>query len=304
MVFSNRTKALFQLHFAVVLFGFTAILGKLITISALMLVWWRVLITCISLFLFLALIRKSIKLEFQKIKILLSIGAIIAVHWLTFYGSVKLSNSSITLLCMATTSFFASLIEPIFFKKPFQKIDIVIGCLIVPIMALIAKDINSKYLIGALVGLSSAFLAAFFSVLNKKYIEGISPIVLSFWEILGVLILTSLILPFYFYQSPSSAFLPPDLSNWIYILILALLCTTVAWVLSLRALVFLSAFESTLVINLEPVYGILLAAAILHEHKELNTGFYIGGSVILFLVLAYPVIQKRMLSSTANTLRI
>jgi len=298
MIINAKTKAFLQLHVAVMLFGFTAILGKLIVLSALVLVWWRVLITAASLFIFLRLRGRKIILDSKRIKIYMAIGGVIAIHWLTFYGAVKLSNSSITLLCMATTSFFTSFIEPVFFKRPLEKIDIAIGCIIVPVMALIAKDIQTSYLVGALVGLLSAFLAAYFSVLNKKYIEDVPPMVMSFWEIVGVLGVTSVMVQIYLFKEPTAMFLPPDMANWVYIFVLAIACTTVAWVLSLYALRHLSAFENNLVVNLEPVYGILLAAAILQEHKELNTGFYVGGSIILVLVLAYPTVKRKLVAQS------
>ncbi len=289
----GKNKALLQLHFAVLLFGFTAILGDVINMSALMIVWWRVLITMASLLLLLNFGKELLKLSKKQIQVFLGIGVIIGLHWLTFYGAVKLSNASITLICMATTSLFTSFIEPLFFKRQINKLEILLGAAMVPCMALVVNGISDDYYLGVIVGLASAFLAALFSVFNKKYVSEVSILSMTFVEMVGVFIFLSIIIPFVLSGNSEFVLMPPSGLDWFYIGVLAILCTTVAWVISLYALRELTVFEANLVVNLEPVYGIVLAAFILKEYEQLNTSFYIGAFLIIVIVLCYPFIRKR-----------
>jgi drug/metabolite transporter (DMT)-like permease len=300
-MFSKRNKALLQIHFAVILFGFTAILGDLINLSALMIVWWRVLITGISLLFFIKWGRELLKLSKKEILIFLGIGMIIALHWLSFYGAVKLSNASITLICMATTSLFTSIIEPVYFKRRLNWMDILLGVLIIPCMVLVVNGVSESYYLGVIVGLFSAFTASLFSVINKKYVDNVNIMSMTFVEMMGVFIFLSILMPFVFgYSEQAYSFLPPTGLDWFYIGILSILCTTVAWVISLIALRVLTVFEANLVVNLEPVYGMALAAVILKEHEQLNTTFYIGAAMILVIVLMYPYLKKRQSKVISN----
>lgn len=298
MQLSDKTRSLIYLHGAVILFGFTAILGNLINLSALMLVWWRVVITCISLFFILKWRKVQFKFTRETNFTLIGIGFIVGLHWLCFYGSVKLANASVSLICMATTSFFTSFLEPIIMKGKVQKIEMIIGIAIVPMMALIVSDLNAAYIWGVVVGLLSAFLAALFNIFNKKHLDKASPLAMTFMELIGVFILMSIIIPFYQLSSGSFDFLPKDGMSWVYLLVLALLCTSFAWVISLLALKHLSAFESTLVVNLEPVYGIVFAAVLLKEYEQLNMSFYIGAVLILCSVILYPMLKNKLVNPT------
>lgn len=296
----SKANARTQLHISVILFGFTAILGKLIVLSALVLVWWRVLLACASMYVVIKKRGLSLRIDRATMRIFWGIGIIVGLHWLCFYGAVKLSNSSITLLCMATTSFFTALAEPLLMRKKVEWVDVILGLLIIPVMAFIAWDISGQYYLGALVGLLSALLAAIFSVLNKKNVDKVAPILMSFWQLASVLVFISILLPVYFLFNPAMDFWPPDWQNWVYVLALAILCTTFAWVLTLQALRYVSAFEATLVVNLEPVYGILLAAVLLKEYEQLSPGFYIGGLLIMFLVLLYPQLKRKWKGSSPS----
>lgn len=291
---SAKGKALLQIHFAVILFGFTAIIGDLIDLSAMMIVWWRVLITSFSLLFLLKGGLTLLKLNKREVFIFLGIGFIIALHWLSFYGAVKLSNASITLICMATTALFTSFIEPFVFRKKLDWLDIVLGLLMIPCMALVVNGVQPGYYLGVAVGLFSAFSASLFGVINKKYVDKVDVLSMTFVEMVGVFISISIMIPFVFHFSDTVYnFVPPSTIDWVYILILALVCTTLAWVISLFALRVLTAFETNLVINLEPIYGIALAALILKEYEQLNTSFYIGAFLILAVVLAYPYFKRK-----------
>ncbi len=272
------------------LFGLTAILGDLISTSAPALVWWRVLITCISLLFFVGFGRKLLGLSPPLILKIILIGFVVALHWITFFGSIKASNASVTLVCMATATLFTAFLEPLILSKKIIKMQVLIGCLLIPAMFMIARQLPESMMTGVYLGLCSAFLAALFSCFNKKLVDSVNPFNLTFLELFGVWVFLTCLLPFFWHQF----FVPfrPMGIDWIYLLILALACTSLAFYLNIVALKKLSAFETNLIINLEPVYGILLAIIILKEHQELSPNFYLGAFMILAIVFAYPLINN------------
>lgn len=284
-------RAYLQIHVAVLLFGLTAILGDLIQVSALSIVWWRVLLTSAS-FLFLVNIKHLRAIPRPALIRLFGIGALIALHWLTFYGSIKYANASVALVCLATTSFLTSILEPLILKQKFKLYELLLGLIIIPGMWLIVSGLQTDMMLGVYIGLTSALLATIFSILNKKYIDQIETKSMALVEMFAAFLAMSLILPFYFKYSSEVQFWMSG-SDWIYMIILVLGCTTLAFLLNLKSLKHLSAFTSNLIINLEPVYGILLAMVILNEHKELNTNFYIGVVVILSSVFMHPFLKKK-----------
>lgn len=250
--------------------------------------------TSISLLFFIQFGRKLKEIAPKQIKIYAIIGMIIGLHWICFYGAVKLSNASICLICMSTTSLFTSLIEPIMVRTKFNKIELMFGAMIIPGMILVVNNIDTSYMLGVWVGLASAFLAAIFSTLNKANIKGADSYTISFIELSSALCMISVLLLFLWISgNQPSSFLPSSIADWLLLVVLALLCTTLAHVLTLQALKYLSAFASNLVINLEPIYGILLAIVILKEHKELNAMFYLGALIIVLSVISYPYLNKK-----------
>ena len=284
-------KAYVSLHVAVLLFGFTAILGALIQITALELVWWRVLLTALSLAFIGQGMRAVLKMPWRDRFLFLGVGVIVALHWLCFYGAIKLANASIALICMATTSFFTALIEPVILKSRFRRRDIFLSLLVVPGMALVVENVEVSMLTGVAVGLLSALMASLFASLNKKYIDKAHTYTITFIEMSGSWLFLSLLVPILMVMDVF-ALQWPSPSDWFYLIILALLCTTLAFILALNSLRHLSAFASNLVINLEPVYGILLAMLILKEHHDLTAGFYWGVAIILAVVIAYPFLSR------------
>lgn len=290
-------KAYVLLHLAVILFGFTAILGALIRLPSLSLVWWRVFISSISLLFFIKGFDFLRNMSRQQIFRFAGIGSIIAIHWVTFFASVKLAGASVCLVCMATTCLFLSILEPILLRKPFRRMDFLIALFIIPGMALVVQNIDSSRYLGVLSGLFSAMLAALFSSLNKKYIGKAKVWEISWIEMTSACVTLSVVLLLFFPLTSQLRWWPqPD--EWVYLLILGVLCTTIAHAMSLFALHHLSAFALNLVINLEPIYGILLAVVILKENKALNFGFYTGAGLILLAVLAYPLLHKKLLNVT------
>jgi drug/metabolite transporter (DMT)-like permease len=289
-------KAYLELHFAVLLFGFTAILGDLISLNALELVWWRVFLTCLSLGLVIRLGRRLRKMALRTILQYMGIGILVALHWLTFFGAVKLANASITLIAMATTSLFSALVEPFILRQRLQLYEILLGLMIIPGMILIVSSTDFSLLYGLGVGFLSAFFVALFTSLNKKMIGQADELTITFLELGSAWLFLSLVIPVIYWSDIDlkvSFQFWPDSSDWPYLLFLALGCTTLAYVLALRALRHLSAFASNLTINLEPVYGIVLAWLILKENKELSVGFYVGVVIILIVVFSYPFLKKR-----------
>ena len=283
-------RAYLELHLAVFLFGFTAILGKLITLSALVMVWWRVLITCISLFFLIQFGKKLKEIPRKLILKYMGIGIIVAVHWICFFGSAKMANASVALVCMATASFFTAFLEPLFFKTKIQFYEILLAVMVIPGMVLIVNNLDADMNLGIIVGLISAFLASLFGVLNKKYVNDADSKTITFLELGSGWLFISLVLPFFFANNTDAAFMPVKM-DWAYLLFLALACTTLAYVISLRALKHISAFNSMLTYNLEPVYGIFMAYFLLGE--KLSNGFYWGVLIILGAVFLYPFLKKK-----------
>ena len=233
------------------------------------------------------------RLSWQTIVQFMGIGMLVALHWLAFYGAIKLANASITLICMATASFFTSFLEPLIMRQRVRWYEILLGMAIIPGMALIVSSTDPSMNIGILVGLSAALMAALFATLNKKLIGKADEMSITFLELGSAWLFLSAVLPVYISQSEAPVQLLPSRIDWFYLIILSLLCTTLAYVLALRSLRYLSAFASNLAVNLEPVYGIALAWFILKDHKELSPGFYWGVLIILAAVFSYPLVRRR-----------
>lgn len=282
-------RAYLELHIAVLLFGFTAILGDLIQLSAMVMVWWRMLLTSVSLLFLIRMGRQLRKMPRSLVLQFMGIGVLVAMHWVCFFGAIKLSNASITLICMATTSLFTAFLEPMLLKQRIKGIEIFLGAIIIPGMAMVVNSTGDDMLAGILVGLLSAFLASLFATLNKKLVSKADSMSITFLELSSGWLFLTLLLPFFI--SSESVFMP-SLADLGYLIILALLCTTLAYVLALRSLRHISAFASNLTVNLEPVYGIALAWVLLNEHQELDPGFYRGVILILAAVFSYPLIRR------------
>lgn len=291
----NVTRAYVELHVAVFLFGFTAILGDLIQLTALALVWWRVLLTSFSLLLLIQVRKLFREMPRADLRRFMGIGILVGLHWICFYGAIKLANASIALIAMATTSFFTSLLEPFLLRQRVKWLEIALGILIIPGMILIVNSTDLSKLNGLWVGLLAAFFIALFATLNKKWIGNYNVLDITFLELgMACLFLSTVLVGYFLITKESLSTLLPSPTDWLYLLVLSLLCTTLAYVLALRSLKHLSAFASNLTVNLEPVYGIALAWIILGENEELTSGFYWGGAIILLTVFSYPLLKRRI----------
>lgn len=281
------------MHIAVALFGFTAILGRLIQLNELSIVWWRLLLTCGSLLFFPAILSRLVKIPRKELLQLAGIGIIVALHWVLFYGSIKYSNVSVALCALSTASFFTAFIEPAIFKERIKVLEVATGLLVIPGMYIIFYTTDVSYTRGIIMGLFSAVMAALFSTLNKKMVNRQAAMSITFVELGSGLIFLSLLMPFYweFMGDGTNLFLPVKM-DWVYLALLAFFCTTLAYIFALQALKHISAFISALTINLEPVYGIILAIIIFQENEEVGRGFYLGAAIILAAVFGYPLLKR------------
>ncbi|MBX9734464.1 MAG: EamA family transporter [Chitinophagaceae bacterium] len=283
--------ALIKLHLAVFLVGFTAILGALISLSGMVLVWYRLLLTIISLFTYLQVTQKLQKISKQSYIRLMLIGVVIALHWVFFYTSIKLTNVSIALVCFSATGFFTALLEPLLVTKKLKIAEVGLGLMSIAGIYLIFH-FDTRYKTGIAVGIISSLLAALFSVLNKKNISIANAQTTMLYELLGGIIILSILMPLYLHRF-SGAVLLPSLADWGWLLILSWVCTALAMQLMLEALQKVSAFTQNLSLNLEPVYGILMAFFLFHENEQLNISFYAGVSLIFISVLLQIWLLRR-----------
>ncbi len=289
---SDKLKAYLSLHFCVVVWGFTAILGKLISLQALPLVWWRVLL-CSVVLVFVIPLKAVRQMDRRVLRQLVLIGCLIGVHWVCFYGAIKLSNASVAVATMATTSFFSALTEPWLLGRRVKWYELALGILILPGMGLVIGNISWSMQIGFAVGTVGAFLAAVFTALNKKILDNHPPppLVMSFVELFSGLLITSAFMPLLLWYAPQTPVLP-DMQDWLWLLLLAWGCTLLPHYLTLKAMRHISAFATNLTINLEPVYGVFLAVLLFREDKDLSPGFYMGVGVILVAVFGHPLLKK------------
>lgn len=287
---TRKQTAYLELHTAVFLFGFTGILGRLISLDAGMLVWNRLWMTAILMFIYIKYIGVFRVLNWKEIKHIGAISLAIVVHWLLFYGAIKLANVSVAMICLSSITLFTAILEPILFKKAFSPVQLLFSVLVIVGVSFMAND-QQQHFWGIMVGLGSAFFSALFTVLNKSIVNRYDSRLLSFYEMSLGFILLSILMPLYQLWVPQTNWIP-SIDDWGYLILLSFFCTVVAFNLSLSSLRTISAFTVNLVINLEPVYGIALAFIVFKEHKQLGPGFYIGSVVILGTVLA-EVLWKR-----------
>ncbi|NNF02354.1 MAG: EamA family transporter [Bacteroidia bacterium] len=280
-----------QMHIAILLWGLTGILGKAISISDGMTVWYRMLISALGLIL-LVLFRKNFRMPSKKSLIQLSaLGALISIHWVFFFASITYSNVSVALSCFASISLFTAILEPLINKRKLQSFEILLGlCAILGIY--IIFSFQKFYGLGILFALMSSLGGAIFTIYNKKQLEKEEPISITLIEMLTGFLFLTILLPFYF-EVMGTSFQIPGKIDIILLLILGLLCTTFAFTISLYALKKLDAFTMNLSVNLEPIYSIILAFLIFNEGKELNIGFYIGTAIILASVFIHALFKKQ-----------
>lgn len=294
----NNLKHYLHLHFLVFIAGFTAILGEAISLGSISLVWHRMLIALVLTFLFLIFRKYDFKINLRDFFNFSLAGIIIALHWITFFEAIEQSNISITLAMFSTGAFFASLLEPIFFKRKIKPVEIILGCVVVCGVFIILKaNINS--FVGVLLGIVSALLASLFSVFNGKLVQKNNPFLISFYEFLSgvVFILLYLIFSDNLSDLTISSFFSYD---YLYVFILGSICTAYAFIASIYILKFLSPYTLVLTYNLEPVYGILLAIFIFPDTEKMEFSFYIGTLIIISTIIINSILKIKNNKKTSS----
>lgn len=286
----NKLKSLIHFHFIVFIFGFTAILGSLISIESLALVWYRMLIAFIFLILIAVIFKINIKVSNKLLIKLLFCGVLISLHWITFFKAIKVSNVSITLSVLSLGAFLTSFLEPLFYERKIIPYEVFLGVFVVFGTTLIFKS-QYYYIEGIFYALISVFLSVIFGLINGKLIKQASPLVISIYELLGGVILTTLIL--IFIGDFSFDFFNISKVDWFWLLLLGSVCTAYAFVISVKVLKHLTPYSLMISINMEPVYGIILAIIILNENTVLSTEFYIGFILIFISVILNGIIKLR-----------
>jgi drug/metabolite transporter (DMT)-like permease len=288
---SNPIRPYLQIHFCVLLWGFTAILGKLISLPAGALVFWRMAIVTGALALAPRVWRALRHTPPHTLLAWTGIGVVVALHWLTFYGAIKFANASVAATCMALGAVFVALIEPLLGHRRLAPRELLLGLAVVPGVALVVGGISPSMRIGFAVGVLSAALTALFTVLNKRYATQADPLAVTGVEIGAGAIFLALVLPWW--VGADAVFALPGARDVALLLTLAVACTILPFALSLVVMRHLPAFAVQLALNLEPVYAILLAIALLGEQRELTPAFYLGVAIVLGAVFAQPLVLRR-----------
>jgi drug/metabolite transporter (DMT)-like permease len=286
-------RALLELHACVVLWGFTAILGKLITLSATQLVWWRLFLVTLALAFVPRAWRGLAQIPARLRFTYAGIGCVIAVHWLAFYGSVKLANASVAATTMALAPVVTALIEPWLTGARFERHNLLLGIFVIPGVALTVGGIPDSMHLGFWVGVLSAALAAVFNALNKRHLGPHDAMSVTWLELGAGFLLLTLALPLIDATGGATdgalqgAFVLPDVRNGSWLLVLAIFCTLIPFAVALGALRYLSAFTTQLAVNLEPVYAVALAVLFLGEARDLDGSFYLGVLIVIAAVFGH-----------------
>lgn len=288
---NDNAKSYLHLHLIVFIWGFTAILGALITLDAMPLVWFRMLLAIVFILGFIYWKKMPLKVSKKALLQFIFAGIIIALHWFTFFKAIKVSNVSVTLACLSSGAFFASFIEPILFGKKIIWYEVLLGILVI-IGLYIIFNVKGNYFYGIVLALTSAFLSALFSVINSKFVKTHDATIISFYELSGGVVFFSILL--LFTNKFSVEFFSLTFHNLLYLLILSSICTAYAFIASTAVMKHLSAYTVMLTINLEPIYGIILAVLIFDEKEKMSVGFYIGALLILVTVLLNVIIKTKL----------
>ncbi|GGH19975.1 DMT family transporter [Mucilaginibacter phyllosphaerae] len=287
---NGLNKNLIILHFTVFVWGFTGILGQLISISAVNLVWYRVLIASLSLFLYFKFNKTAFKVSRNTMLKLVFTGALVGGHWVLFFASIKLSTVPVTLVCLSSITLFTAIFEPVINKKPISKMEIVAGIFIIIGIILIFK-FETQYTKGIIAGLISAILASLFAIINGRQVKHHEAPVIAFYELSGAFVWITLYL---FVTGGTSNFIIPKATDLGYLFLLGTVCTSLAYVAGVSVMRELSAFRVALITNLEPVYGIMMAFLFFGDMNKMSAGFWVGSVIILSTIFLFPVAQKQV----------
>ena len=293
----SRSRDYLELHFLVLLWGITAILGVLISIPPVELVFYRTFLSAIFLVIIIKIRGTGFDLSRQSIGYLLMAGVLVAAHWITFFWSARVANVSVSLAGFATIALWTSILEPILLKKKFHWYELVLGLVVILGLYVIFR-FEFAYAWGLTLAVISALLVAVFTVLNRKWTFRHDHYVITFYEMIGASVSIAVFLPWYHYLQPDGVQLIPTNLDWVYLIILSLVCTVYAYSVSVELMKRISAFAVNLTVNLEPVYGIILAVIIFREKERMTAGFYWGTGIILIAVLVHPILNHLLPDSS------
>jgi len=286
------TRDYFHLHFLVFLWGFTAVLGKLISIPSVEMVFYRTLLAAVGMAAVMWLFKKSFQISGTLLLNVLATSLIVAIHWISFFLSGKISNPSTSLVGFATCSFWAAILEPILKRKKIAGIEIALGVVVLVGLGIILA-FDFKHPLGLLLGVISGLTAAWFSIINSKLVHRVNAYAITFYEMLGACMLILLFMPLYT-QLPAvnQLYLVPTTLDWFYIAIMAWACSVYAFSASINLSKKISVFMIQLALNLEPVYGIVLALLVFGQQEVMNWQFYLGTVIVLGAVIIYPILKR------------
>ncbi|MBX2896692.1 MAG: DMT family transporter [Cyclobacteriaceae bacterium] len=286
------TRDYIHLHMLVFLWGFTAVLGKLISIPSVEMVFYRTLLAAMGMGAIMLLLRKSFQISGSLLVKVVATSVIVAIHWITFFVSGKISNPSTSLVGFATCSFWAAILEPILKRKKIAGVEIALGVVVLIGLGIILA-FDFKHPLGLLLGIISGLTAAWFSIINSKLVHQVNAYAITFYEMLGACLLILLFMPLYL-QLPTvdQLNLIPTVSDWFYIAIMAWACSVYAFSASINLSKKISVFMIQLALNLEPLYGIVLALLVFGQQEVMNWQFYMGTSIVLSAVIIYPILKK------------
>ena len=294
---NDKFKNYLHLHLIVLIWGFTAVLGKLISIDAMPLVWYRMVIASILVAVFILIRRNSIRVSSKTGMIMFMAGIVIALHWVTFFKAIKVSNVSIALVTMSTGALFTAFLEPIWYGRKMIWYEVVFGLMVVLGLYLIF-NVNTSYSLGMSLALISALLGAVFTLINGQLIKTHKPSTISFYELMsGAFFITVYLL---IDGSFNGSFFMLPLNDWVFIFVLASVCTAYAFIAAIKVMRFISPYTVMLTINLEPVYGILLALLIFGQSEKMSPLFYIGALIIVTTIIANGILKNRRKSDNRS----
>lgn len=287
----NKSKSLLHFHFIVFIFGFTAILGSLISVNSYQIVWFRVLIAALTIIVVIKILKKSIQISLSQLLILVFCGFLISLHWVFFFKAIKVSNVSVTLSILSLGAFITSFLEPFFYKKKIVKYEVVFG-IIVAAGTIIVFKTQLHYLEGIIYALIAVLFSVFFTLINGKIINYLPSLTISFYELSSGFFIISFIL--LLRGDFSSELIKITQDDLLWLLILGTICTAYAFVISVDVMKHLSPYTIMISINMEPIYGMLLAYLLLGDNEKMSSLFYVGFFLIFFSVIMNGYLKLRV----------
>jgi drug/metabolite transporter (DMT)-like permease len=283
----------FKLHFIVFLWGFSAILGKLVSIPTLEMIFFRAVLAAAGIAIVIFFTNGTFSVSKTDLVRLLYIGMIVTLHWIAFFGSARISNVSVSLVGFATNSLWAAMLEPWFNKNKVKKFELLLG-LVVLLGLYVIFSFNFDYHAGLALGILAGFTSALFSVFNSRMVQRVPSFTITFYEMIGIVITLSIVLPVYSMVSEHELQLSPTLLDWVWIALLAGVCSVYAYSVAVELMKRVSVFLIQLCLNLEPVYGIVMAVIIFKKDEKMGWNFYLGTSIILCAVASYPYLKRKL----------